>query len=461
MALREPQYTVRLLHPVTFAVMGILDDYESLRYTRRWQGLGDLVLRVHDRSRLIRRILQTNTGIEVLRDGVQEFVGWVDGWDIAGDEQDESSLVWVVGALSAPGDVASRLTLPAPLTTNDASTTVGGDVDKVTGVAVSAALRHYVNVNCISAYELARNVPYLHLGNVLRPSRFVSQTDLPLPKEEVSTASETTRDEWNHPMTTQIVTWTARFEDLMRDVQPRIAKAGNAGFTFRVEPDEGRVYFDVVLPAYRHLDAGAGWREAVFSVGRNALGRFAYGRNGREVVNAAYAVAGGTVELRKLKVSVFQGPGFGDETHDPVRREETINADPMGDPYVLGASAQRWGRREGLFDTRQTTDPNVAADLVNGFLQERGEQVYFSFSPLETPTLRYMVDWDLGDKVTAVCDVLRAFPNLRVDGFITEVTGEIKPGGAPQFSVTVGSRRTDMLDSIVRIDRGARPAVAV
>lgn len=126
------------------------------------------------------------------------------------------------------------------------------------------------------------------------------------------------------------------------------------------------------------------------------------------------------------------------------------------------AAMNAWGRRiERFVDQRQTDDEDEYLQKANEILQEEGfSEVSLTAVPNddETPTMRFGVDWGLGDKVTAVID--RVEHDAVVTGVVIKVNSDgtriaAKLGSTDDSSQTFESRLSALernAESLTRYD---------
>ena len=68
------------------------------------------------------------------------------------------------------------------------------------------------------------------------------------------------------------------------------------------------------------------------------------------------------------------------------------------------ASITRWGRIETFLDRRDTTNTTEIGQAISEELSQRASTVELSLSPTDVEGMRFLVDYGLGDKVTALID---------------------------------------------------------
>jgi hypothetical protein len=144
--------------------------------------------------------------------------------------------------------------------------------------------------------------------------------------------------------------------------------------------------------------------EAVFSEGRGNLASFTFRRSAPE---ANYVFVG--------------GPGTG--------AARTIYEQPDSD------SIAAWGRIEGeLVDAQSSTTAEELAQSATKALLDHGAKSSLSVTPIDTDDLSYGIHYGLGDRVTAVLDVLGPDVEGQIGDAIQDVLRECRIQLAPDSS---------------------------
>ena len=245
------------------------------------------------------------------------------------------------------------------------------------------------------------------------------------------------------------------------------------GYQFRLDlgsplpPYAGTVWFDVLLSSDRTEGNAGGYAPAVFNIDHDALRSFSYTLDGLNVVNAVYAAgqfSGATRDLVTMKTELeitlgllpgsaavgggawnglnaqlsTTGPGSGlAHLADFNAAIAAVDASVFGE-FVTDTSTNIWGRCEEWLNLPNATDTLQQAAQAELNAKQMLQTV--QFAPLDTAALQYRRDWDLGDRVTTICEPM----GIRLDEIIQEVTVTIPwPGSgllyAPSMSLTVGA----------------------
>ena len=211
------------------------------------------------------------------------------------------------------------------------------------------------------------------------------------------------------PVAGATVTGRARWQVLL-DLLTELAAAGDVGFRVR------QLTFETYVPADRSA-------QVVFSVGLGNLAAFTYTEAAPEA-NHVYVAGSGEETLR-------------------VIREATDSA-----------SVARWGRVESFRDRRDTDDLVELDQAAQETLTDGASRVGFSLTPIETESIRFIDDYQLGDLVTAVVD------GTPVVDVIREVTITLNERGET-VTPTVGDpnanpQRPRIYDAFTRLGRRVR-----
>ncbi|MBH0159892.1 siphovirus ReqiPepy6 Gp37-like family protein [Fictibacillus sp. 26RED30] len=162
----------------SFQLLGEIDDYETLSFTRRWHTYGAFELRINRHKRNTDTLQKGNI---IIIGGSQTKVGIIKHREISVNEGSKQSEQWVIKGTTLGGIFSGRLTDPP-----------NKDHDSVK-VTAESAMKHYVNNHVINPAVTGRKITQLQnatdlgRGSVVDwQSRFAS---LPAELEAISIIS--------------------------------------------------------------------------------------------------------------------------------------------------------------------------------------------------------------------------------------------------------------------------------
>ena len=194
----------------------------------------------------------------------------------------------------------------------------------------------------------------------------------------------------------QDVPWSARFEGL-DTVLGQIGAYTDSGFDIIPDFSSGKL-----LARYlegRDLTGADGVKRVTFSTAMGNVLSATYSESGRKLKNAAVVAGAGEDEDRLIQL---YGTAAGLE-----RREEYIDAGSEDDPAELNYKAEH----------------TLAEKVLEQAIKQQVK---------ETPSCRYGVHWDLGDKVRVIAR------NRKMDARITQIQEAHEANKAPKLTVTFG-----------------------
>lgn len=189
------------------------------------------------------------------------------------------------------------------------------------------------------------------------------------------------------------VTGRARWQPLLQLLQELAVAGGGLGFNLR------RSGVTRLFTVYQPVDRTA---EVKFSTELGNLAAYEY-------------------EAEAPRTNYLAVGGGGEGTARTIREGQ----DPQ--------SVVDWGRIEGFRDRRDTTDAGELDQEITKSLGEDAGNYGLTITPIETDRLRYLVDYDLGDQVTAVLD------GESIRDVIREVRIKLTPDGPQQYRPAIGS----------------------
>ncbi len=144
----------------SYPVQGYLRVYESLSYTKRYQAVGSWTLALGEESPLIPYLLPGMTFIEVRRDGVTDFWGFLDALDRTWDEASPKTPWQASGSDLAGWVLRSRVAVPP----------TGAQYYGVGPSAAETAMRQMMLDHFIDPQDTARVFANLVLGAAHTPA---------------------------------------------------------------------------------------------------------------------------------------------------------------------------------------------------------------------------------------------------------------------------------------------------
>ena len=235
----------------------------------------------------------------------------------------------VTGAFGSPG----RILL--------AGTDTGTGYDNQTSVAAETAIRHYVDVNCISATDVSRNYPHLTL-----------QTDF----ERGA-----------------VISVSGRF-DILLDKVSEICKATGLGFgsDFVADPDTNAAYIEfVILSGSDHTYDSV--MPVMFSPKFNNLKSFTLTKSAVDSGTLAYVAGQGEAAARTVE-----------------------------EVYVASSEPTGFGRREIFKDRRDSDDTDELITAGQAELRVSSIETSISAEILASGAFEYGTDYMLGDIVSLI-----------------------------------------------------------
>lgn len=182
----------------------------------------------------------------------------------------------------------------------------------------------------------------------------------------------------------------------------------------------GRARWQVLLPFLQDLAVQGG--DIGFRMGRFATGEPQFQTYGPvdRTMDVKFSVAfgnlvGGTIKTTSPKGTYVFAAGSGD-----------LTARVYHESYDPGAQST-WGRREYFLDVSSLTADAELEQAAKKALVEQGEQAEFAVQITDTANQQYGIDYNLGDKVTAIFVGSEPVPNLLVEGGqVQEIVREVE-----------------------------------
>lgn len=143
---QEPVYQFRARRFSTLATVGLITDFQSLRYERRLHSLGEFQASILMAPELLDWV--NNEGVlEVIRNGETVFVGICDNFN-SDDDYDPGTNEGTVRGIDARAVLGWRQVFPPD----------GSEADEQDGVAAQNAIRHYVENNLTDPTDTSRDI---------------------------------------------------------------------------------------------------------------------------------------------------------------------------------------------------------------------------------------------------------------------------------------------------------------
>lgn len=355
-----PKFTIEIRDPFLDRI-GLVEQYTAVQVISRFNGVGSWTLTVPADSREA-DLLQPGCGIIVWIDGVPQPVmsgpvqSVMHAWDA--DQSGAGQIVYT--GVSDEACLWSRITLPVP----------GAEVGSQTADRYSAT--GY-------ASTVLSDLVYVNAGGGARSDRVIPQLDVSSVQFGDSVAVST------------------RFDVLGTKLQEVAASVG-IGWRLRQGVTD-RLLFEPYLP--RVHDTG----EATFSPAAGTLAAYKYRLS---APTATRVIVGAQGEGRNRWLGQYDSNATGEWAR--TRTERFVDRRDI--PVARGSN----GSPVNPDDTSQPADPQALAELDQGAVEalaESRELGELSVTPIDTPTFRYGVHYDVGDIVTVdirgnlITDVLR------------------------------------------------------
>lgn len=163
-------------------ILGEIDNYQSLMFSRSWHGIGQLELRIN-RYKKYADVLQKGNVIYV--DKNKSFL--ILHREIELDESGKITENWLIKGYALKSIVAQRITMPPPHTAYDNRS---GNAETV--------MKHYINTNIINPVDSRRRIPNLVIAPNLQRGTYISYSSrFKNLAEEMSTLSLSTGLGWD------------------------------------------------------------------------------------------------------------------------------------------------------------------------------------------------------------------------------------------------------------------------
>lgn len=359
---------------LAFNRIGEVDLYSSLQITRSWHDIGTLQMRV---NRYVKGADELRVGRIIFPTDRVDVAYVIRSREIVLDENGKSSENWDVTGIELKGILGQRITIPPP----------GRDQLALIGWTTEAAMKQIVYYTSIMPVD-----PGNKLANVTHaPTRYVGPE----------------------------ITWMTRYKNLAEELT-EISIVTGLGWTMSLDINTKKFVFDALIG--RNLTTGQNvLPPAIFSTEYGTIGSLSFSESLMNYRN--YAIVAG------------QGEGA-------ERRIVEVGTAKGTDRFTLFVDARDIAETEdvaGYDDPQPRPEADIIADLrARGEqkLAEYEQELYLEAEAIQTRSLQYRRDYDLGDIVTIKSDEW----NLQRNARITEVK-EIYEVDGTTYDLTFGYSR--------------------
>lgn len=388
----------------TMDILGEIDDYESMFFTRSWSGIGDLELRIN-RYKKYTDTLQKGNLVLVGNDLNKVFI--IKHREIELDENGKITENWLIKGYALKSIVAQGLIMPPPHTAYDNKS---GSYETV--------MKHYINNTIVNPSDLDKRIPNLVIA--------------------------TDKNRGSH------VSYSSRFKNLAEEMTT-LSLASGLGWDVTLDLDNKLWVFDVMEG--RNLVAGQSLLPPViFSPEFESLKSMQYVQSDLNYKNVAIVAGAGEGINRRI---VQVGNAVGLNRHEIFVDARDIaevddNDVPIPEVDIIQALIERG--QQTLNELMQ--EEYLEAQILTPIIRTEYEREYQFLSTLQvsenttkkTRTLsafNYQRDYDLGDIVT----VQNMDWGVTLNARITEVK-EIYEQNGFGLEATFGNNRPTLIQKI-------------
>lgn len=241
-------------------ILGEIDDYESMFFTRSWHGIGSIELRINRYKKYADTLLKNNL-ILVGRDLNKVFV--IKHREIELDKQGKATENWTVKGYALKTIIAQRITLPPSHTAYDNKS---GSYETV--------MKHYVNNHLVNPVDIKRKITNLIIAPDQQRGGYIS--------------------------------YSSRFKNVAEE-QSTLSLSSGLGWDVLLDLDNKRFVFDVF--AGRDLTQSQSSNPPViFSPQFDSIETMSFAQSELNYKNVAYVAGlGEGVERRVVEIGDFAG----------------------------------------------------------------------------------------------------------------------------------------------------------
>jgi hypothetical protein len=273
---------IRITTP-DFQLLGEIDNYSSLFFTRRWYGIGDLELRISRHLKHTEHLVKGN--IIIVGDSLKKiFV--IKHREIELTQDGKASENWLIKALALKSITAQRTTVPPTTTAYDNKQ---GNAETV--------LKHYIDRNIVSPLDPDRIIPQLVIA--------INQNRGPT------------------------VSWKSRYKNLAEEII-NISSLSDIGWDVFLDIQQKKWIFDVAEGRDLTVNQSS-LPPAIFSPQFETLQSLYYTESELNYKNTAYVAGQGEgIERRIIQV----GTGTGLNRHEIFVDARDVDEQTEDDPPV-------------------------------------------------------------------------------------------------------------------------------
>lgn len=241
-------------------ILGEIDDYESMFFTRSWHGIGSIELRINRYKKYADTLLKNNL-ILVGRDLNKVFI--IKHREIELDKQGKATENWTVKGYALKTIIAQRITLPPSHTAYDNKS---GSYETV--------MKHYVNNHLVNPVDIKRKITNLIIAPDQQRGGYIS--------------------------------YSSRFKNVAEE-QSTLSLSSGLGWDVLLDLDNKRLVFDVF--AGRDLTQSQSSNPPViFSPQFDSIETMSFVQSELNYRNVAYVAGRGEgVERRVVEIGDFAG----------------------------------------------------------------------------------------------------------------------------------------------------------
>lgn len=382
---------VRILTP-NLDLLGEIDDYHSLFFTRSFHGIGDMELRV---NRYKKHADTLQKGNIILVGGQLNKAYLILHREIELDSDGKASENWLIKALQLKVVTGQRITLPPSTTAYDNKS---GNAETV--------MKHYINNNIVNPVDANRKIAQLVLAsNQNRGSSISWQSRFKNLAEELSAISLTSGVGWNVYLDIQNKKWVFDVVE-GRDLTTNQTELPPVIFSPAFDNIQSMAFVDSDLN-YKNTayvaGQGEGTERSVIELGeRTGLARHEMFVDARDIENESDLPQRGEQKLKELETEIFLEA----QIMTPIERAEYERSHYYVSPYQINEQITK------------------KIKIRSSFMYER--------------------DFDLGDIVT----VQKKEWGVTMNARITELKEIYEAGSGFSLEATFGNSRPTLIQKI-------------
>jgi hypothetical protein len=392
---------IRIITP-GFTLLGEIDDYTSLWFTRSWHGIGQIEMRINRYKKHIDSLVNGNL---IIAGPKKAYV--IMHREIELDEKGKETENWIIKGLALKSVTGYRLNLPPPHTAYDVRQGNGESV-----------MRHYLINNVVNPIDINRKIDLLQL------------------------ASNQNRGPW--------VSWQSRYKNLAEELA-EISLMTELGWDITMDNNLEKWIFDVKIGQDLTVNQSS-LPPVIFTPQFESLRSIKYTDSELNYRNVAYVAGQGEgTDRRVLELGSASGLNRREvfiDARDVAEVDE--NDQPLPAAQVNQALTDR-GLQKLL---EMTQEKYLEGQIMSPVKRTVYERIHAFVSPVQpdeqiTRTTKmlgpfiYEEDYDLGDKVT----IQNKSWGITMDARITEIK-EIYEVGGFKLEATFGNNRPTLIKKL-------------